>query len=172
MAAPRHLKVETPVTPTDAVRSLRKLILAANWTARRIHGSRLVDRWAVIVPLAQGARTIGMVIEDGPLKDVAMDAYSHTQGAAGSLTIIEWLIPNHLEEEWRVLFAHWAATLPRCPWKWTFGEKSTIGFLLPNWKRSKKTFRNQGIDVKKGNWPDQTLENWPPVDWVLTTEEE
>ena len=115
MTVPRHLKVEACISPTDAVRALRQLVIEANWSGRRIQGSRLVDRWAVIVPIAQGARTIGLVIENGPLKDVAMEAYSHVQGSAGALTVIEWLIPNHLEKEWRVLFAQWTARLPRCP---------------------------------------------------------
>ena len=64
------------------------------------------------MPIAQAARTIGIVIENGPLKDVGMEAYSHVQGAAGSLTIVEWLIPNELEKEWRVLFAQWTTRLP------------------------------------------------------------
>ena len=70
MAVPRHLKVETSISPTDAVRALRQIIGEANWSARRLSGSRLIDRWAVIVPIAQAARTIGIVIENGPLKDV------------------------------------------------------------------------------------------------------
>ena len=53
MGAPRHLKVETCVSPTDAVRALRQLVIEANWKGRRIQGSRLVDRWAIIVPLDQ-----------------------------------------------------------------------------------------------------------------------
>ena len=172
MTVPRHLKVETCISPTDAVRALRQLVVEANWTGRRLQGSRLVDRWAVIVPLAQGARTIGLVIENGPLKDVAMEAYSHVQGSAGALPVIEWLIPTHLEDEWRVLFSHWTARLPRCPWKWSFGERSTIGFLLPVWGRSKKTFKKQGINIKKGGWPATDLPNWPPENWGLSDEEE
>ena len=172
MAVPRHLKVETCISPTDAIRALRQLVVEANWSARRISGSRLIDRWAVIVPIAQAARTIGIVIENGPLKDVGMEAYSHVQGAAGSLTIVEWLIPNELEKEWRTLFAQWAARLPKCPWKWTFGERSTIGFLLPVWRRSKRTFKNQGVNVNKWAWPDTNLPSWPPTEWILSAEEE
>jgi hypothetical protein len=172
MAVPRHLKVETCISPTDAIRALRQLVVEANWSARRISGSRLIDRWAVIVPIAQAARTIGIVIENGPLKDVGMEAYSHVQGAAGSLTIVEWLIPNELEKEWRTLFAQWAARLPKCPWKWTFGERSTIGFLLPVWRRSKRTFKNQGVNVDKSAWPDTNLPSWPPSEWILSAEEE
>ena len=172
VTAPRHLKVEACISPTDAVRALRQLVIEANWSGRRIQGSRLVDRWAVIVPLAQGARTIGLVIENGPLEDVAMEAYSHVQGSAGALTVIEWLIPNHLEEEWRVLFSEWTTRLPRCPWKWSFRERSTIGYLLPVWGRSKKTFKKQGVDTKKGAWPSTDLPAWPPENWKLPDEEE
>lgn len=171
MGAPRHLKMETSVTPTGAVRALRQLVVAANWSAHRIEGSRLVDRFAIIMPIASAARTIGLVIDDGPLAGVALEAYGHTQGSAGRLTIVEWLIPNHLEEEWRILLAHWAARLPRCPWRWTFRERSTIGFLLPVWKRARRVFKNQGVPVAKGDWPDPSLPNWPPSGWSIAEEE-
>ncbi len=169
---PRHLKVETCVTPTAAVRALRELSIACNWNVRRTEGSRLVDRWAIVVPLAQGAKTIGLVIETGPLAGVAMEAYSHVQGSAGAITISEWLIPNELEEPWRRLFRQWTAIMPRCPWRWTFGERSRIGFLLPVWGRSRKTFRKQGVPVGKEDWPEQNLEEWPPSEWLIDAGEE
>ncbi len=171
MGVPRHLKMETPITPTDAVRALRQLVIEANWSARRIEGTRLVDRFAIIIPLASASRTIGLVIDDGPLAGVAMESYGHTQGSAGRLTIVEWLIPNELESEWRILLAHWATRLPRCPWRWSFRERSTIGFLLPVWRRARTVFRNQGIPVSKGCWPDDSLPDWPPKEWSLAEEE-
>ena len=169
---PRHLKVETCITPTSAVRAFREMAEEAGWRSRRIQGSRLVDRWAIVMPIAQGSRTVGLVIEDGPLAEVAMEAYSHVRGSAGSLTVVEWLIPNELEEEWRDLFAQWTSRLPRCPWRWSFGERSTIGYLLPVFGRSKRTFRKQGIDVSRRGWPDQELTDWPPEEWTISREEE
>ena len=172
MLPPRHLKVETCVTPTAAVRALREMAQEAGWNSRRIRGIRLVDRWAIIMPIAQGSRTIGLVLETGPLTEVAMETYSHVRGSAGALTIVEWLIPNELEDEWRQLFAEWTARLPRCPWKWTFGERSTLGFFLLVFKRSKRLFRKQGIDTSKGAWPNQNLPTWPPEEWRISSEEE
>ena len=172
MLPPRHLKVETCVTPTAAVRALREMAQEAGWRSRRIQGSRLVDRWAVIMPIASGSRTIGLVLETGPLTEVAMEAYSHVRGSAGALTIVEWLIPNELEDEWRQLFAEWTARLPRCPWRWSFGERSTIGFLLPVFGRSTRLFRKQGVDVSKRAWPDINRPAWPPDEWLIAAEEE
>jgi hypothetical protein len=169
---PRHLKVETCITPTAAVRALRELAQEAGWRCRRIQGTRLVDRWAIIMPIAQGSRTIGLEIESGPLTEVAMEAYSHVRGSAGALTVVEWLIPNELEDEWRQLFAEWTARLPRCPWKWTFGERSTLGYFLPVFSRSRRLFRRQGVNVSKKAWPEQDLPVWPPDEWLVASEEE
>ena len=46
----------------------------------------------------------------------------------------------------------WASKLPRCPWKWTFGERSSVGFLLPVWRRSRKNFAKVGLS----EWPFTT----------------
>jgi len=43
----------------------------------------------------------------------------------------------------------WSSLLPRCPWQWTFGERSIIGFLLPEYRRSRVHFGHEGIDVKQ-----------------------
>ena len=162
----RLLKLETSITPTDAIRALRLLATSAGWKCHRISGSRLVDRWAIIMPIAQATRSLGLVIDDGPLAPLAIQSYSHVQGSSGSICIVEWLIPEQIEgDDWRSLFTHWVDRLPRCPWRWNFRERSYIGFLLPVFRRSRRTFGEEGIATGKADWPQSDTPDWPPTKW-------
>ena len=169
----RLLKLETSVTPATAVRALRQLATSAGWKCHRISGSRLVDRWAIIMPIAQATRSLGLVIDDGPLAPLAVQAHSHVQGSAGSICIVEWLIPDSIEgDDWRLLLKHWVTRHPRCPWRWTFRERSLIGFLLPVFRRSRRTFSDEGIATERGAWPPSDAPVWPPRNWDLSSDAE
>ena len=52
--------LEVSVSPVQCVKALRKLIEQAGWQIERHEGARLVDRFAIIVPMAQSTRTIGL----------------------------------------------------------------------------------------------------------------
>ena len=171
MPALRTLEFETCVPPTSMIRSLRELASAANWSMKRFEGSKMVDRWAVIIPLAQQARTIGIAITDGPFAGVEVHCWSHTAGSAGAIHHAVWSAPKRLgENHLHKLIQHWASILPRCPFRWTWGEKMTIGFLLPVFRRSRKRFAEAGVPVGKGEWPQTNLEKWP-LDLYVKEEE-
>jgi len=59
MVKPMHLEFETTVPPPQMVRALRELISEVGWEKERTEGSRMVDRWAIIMPIATHARTLG-----------------------------------------------------------------------------------------------------------------
>ena len=173
MVRMRTLLLPTSITPTAAVRALRKLAAQAGWESERKEGTRLVDRWAIIMPLTRRTRTLGMVLLDGPLAGISLDTWSHVQGSAGSVCNVEWRIPTiHTGTLWRALFINWTANLPRCPYRWTFGERSVIGFMLPLFSRSRRLFRNEGITTGRKGWPPLQPPQWPPDPGIYSDDEE
>ena len=90
-------------------------------------------------------------ILDGPLKGLEMHSWAETKGSAGAINVSSWIIPGgEGNEEARELIRNWAQKLPRCPWKWTFGERSRIGYLLPVFRRSRKAFARLGLSSWEG----------------------
>ena len=168
MVRRNSLDLELSVAPVDCIRSLRKLCEDKGWTLERNEGARLVDRFAIIMPMAQSTRTLGVTVTSGPLRGLNLTAWSEVRGTSGKIHCISWLFPGGFDVEENIdILQNWVANLPRCPWKWTFGERSSVGYLLPNWHRSKKKFAQYGFDVRKGAWP-----NLPRKPITLLDEEE
>jgi len=114
------------------------------------------------MPMAQSTRTLGIRVLDGPLRGLEMTAWSETRGSAGALNITSWVMPGGMEDELNQrLLEHWVARVPRCPWHWTFSERSKVGYMLPVWRKARKKFRELGFDVKKKGWPNQPRSEWP-----------
>ena len=65
MASSRLLEIPVSITPTDAIRALREIGELRGWEMRRIQESRMVHRWAIVVPISRQARVLGLVVEDG-----------------------------------------------------------------------------------------------------------
>ena len=146
---------EVSVNPIDSIRVFRKLVQHHGWEYNRTESSRLVDRFAIIMPMAQSTRTLGVTVTSGPLKGLNLTAWSEVRGTSGKIHCISWLFPGGFDVEENLdILQNWVYNVPRCPWKWTFGERSSVGYLLPNWHRSKKKFSKYGFDVRKGAWPN------------------
>ncbi|MDP6869524.1 MAG: hypothetical protein QGI21_01975 [Candidatus Poseidoniaceae archaeon] len=144
--------LEVCTSPVENVKSLRETLTDRGWQISSHQGTRLVDRFAIIMPIAQSARTLGLEILDGPLRGLEMHTWAETRGSAGSINIAAWTIPGGKEnEDAMAIIREWALSLPRCPWKWTFGERSKIGYFLPVFRRSRKAFRSIGLQ----DWPKQ-----------------
>ena len=147
----REFKLEVSTTPIENIKTFRRIASSNGWSLQSHEGSRLVDRFAIIMPMAQNARTLGLEILDGPLKGLEMHSWAETKGSAGAINISSWIIPGgEGNEEARELIRNWAQKLPRCPWKWTFGERSRIGYLLPVFRRSRKAFARLGLSSWEG----------------------
>ena len=171
MARPRSVTLEVNITPTQAVRALRELAQSADWEWKREEGKRLVDRMMVIMPITNATRTFRLAVVSGERKGIVMTAWQEVAGSSGGITKVEWIIPGHLTEQpFRELLRAWCARHPNCPWRWSFGQRSVIGFLLPVWRRSRREFRKFGLDTKKSGWPLEA--DWPPVGWPDAREEE
>lgn len=147
----REFNLEVSTTPPVNVKAFREIAAKNGWEMSRHEGSRLVDRFAIIMPMAQNTRTLGIELLDGPLQGLEMHSWAETKGSAGAINVSSWIIPGgDSNEEAKELIREWALSLPRCPWKWTFGEKSKIGYLLPVWRRSKRAFAKLGLK----EWPE------------------
>ena len=171
MARPRIVSLEVNITPTQAVRALRELAQSADWEWKREEGKRLVDRMMVIMPITNATRTFRLAVVSGEGKGIVMTAWQEVAGSSGGITKVEWIVPGHLTEQpFRDVLRAWCARHPNCPWRWSFGQRSVIGFLLPVWRRSRREFRKFGFDTKKSGWPVEA--NWPPVGWPDAREEE
>ena len=161
------LEIATCIPPAALVRAMRELADEATWEFERTEGSRLVDRFAIIMPLTSAARSIGINILDGPFKGLQFTSWSHVEGSSGAIHKVEWRVPRHMDpRDFHALVQHWTARLPRAPWLWTFGERSTLGFFLPTYRRSKRSFTSLGVPTSKGDWPQSpdSLGIWPPED--------
>ena len=154
MASSRVLEIPVSISPTDAIRALREIGEARGWEMRRIQESRMVHRWAIIVPISRQARVLGLVVEDGEAAGLSIRSWSYVPGSAGRLSTVSFEVPRQMEgESWISLLKEWSDSLPRCPWKWSFGERSMIGYFLPEFRRSRVLFRGERVDIDgwKGN---------------------
>lgn len=153
MVRRKEFVLELSTSPVDNVRSLREIGETYHWSMARIEGSRMVDRFAIIMPMVQSARSLGLIFEDGPFQGLEMHSWQETKGSSGAVGKVAWLLPGGIESpQCKALVHLWASKLPRCPWKWTFGERSSVGFLLPVWRRSRKNFAKVGLS----EWPFTT----------------
>jgi len=111
----------------------------------------MVHRWAIIVPISRQARVLGLVVEGGEAAGLSIRSWSYVPGSAGRLSTVSFEIPRRMElESWILLLREWSYSLPRCPWKWSFGERSMIGYFLPEYRRSRVLFQGEGINID--NW--------------------
>ena len=148
MASSRLLEIPVSITPTDAIRALREIGEARGWEMSRIQESRMVHRWAIIVPISRQARVLGLIVEDGAAAGLSIRSWSYVPGSAGRLSTVSFEVPRQMEgENWTSLLREWSDSLPRCPWKWSFGERSMIGYFLPEFRRSRVLFRGERIDI-------------------------
>ena len=151
MASSRLLEIPVSIAPTDAIRALRLIGESRGWSMHRIEESRMVHRWAIVVPLSRQARVLGLVVDDGEAVGLSIRSWSYIPGSAGRLSTVSFEVPRQLEgESWTSLLREWSDSLPRCPWKWSFGERSMIGYFLPEFRRSRVLFRGERIDID--NW--------------------
>ena len=148
MASSRLLEIPVSITPTDAIRAFREIGESKGWEMRRIQESRMVHRWAIVVPISRQARVLGLVVEDGEAAGLSIRSWSYVPGSAGRLSTVSFEVPRQMEgENWTSLLREWSDSLPRCPWKWSFGERSMIGYFLPEFRRSRVLFRGERIDI-------------------------
>ena len=142
----RILEIPVSITPTDAIRYFRMACERRGWEGTRLEESRIVHRWAIIMPVASSARVIGLSIDNGLGEGLSLRSWSYTPGSAGSITMVSFEIPSGIDgDEWSTFLREWHNSLPRCPWKWSFGERSMIGYFSPEFRKSRRAFLSEGI---------------------------
>ena len=91
-----------------------------------------------------------MKVTDGEAKGLEIRSWSYVPGSSGRLSFVMFRIPEEFDEGWKEFLNQWTTKLPRCPWRWTFIERSIIGYLLPEFRKSRKIFSKEGMDI--GDW--------------------
>ncbi len=157
MVVTRLIEIPVSITPTDGIRALRQIGESRGWTMRRVQETRMVHRWAIIVPISRQARVLGLVVEDGEAIGLSIRSWSFVPGSAGRLSMVAFEVPRSIEgEKWKELLSEWIQSLPRCPWKWSFSERSMIGYFLPEFRRSRVLFSSEGLDISDWQGPGST----------------
>ena len=143
----RVLEIPVSITPTDAVRQFRNACEKRGWEGIRLEETRVVHRWAIIMPLTNSARVLGMEFEGGDADGLSLRSWSYTPGSAGRITMVSFEIPESVDgEEWFLFLREWSDSLSRCPWKWSFWERSMIGYFSPEFRKSRRVFSSEGLN--------------------------
>ncbi|CAI8239271.1 MAG: Uncharacterised protein [Methanobacteriota archaeon] len=154
MAKLQTVEFSTCLKPTEMVRELREIVVNSGWTYERVESVRTVDRFAIIMPITQLAKSLGIKITSGPYLGLELLCWSHTPGSSGSLHFTSWSFPTKInDDDFDKLIKLWSSKLSRQPWRWTFGERSVIGYFHPVFGKSKKFYKHLGFDVKSKVWP-------------------
>ena len=156
MMSSRIVEIPVSVTPTDAIRAIREIGEHNNWKMRRLEEAKMVSRWAIVMPISKMARVLGITVEDGEAKGFSMRVWSHTPGSAGKITKVSFEIPIEIDGEiWTKILNQWVSRFERCPWKWSFGERSMIGYFQPEFYKSKSQLKKEGVDITK--WTKESV---------------
>ena len=86
--------LEVSTSPIENVKAFRVIAESNDWSFATHEGSRLVDRFAIIIPMAQSARTLGLELKEGPLQGLEMNSWAETKGSAGAINMAAWTIPG------------------------------------------------------------------------------
>jgi hypothetical protein len=157
MVVSRLIEIPVSIAPTDGIRALRQIGESRGWTMRRVQETRMVHRWAIIMPISRQARVLGLVVEDGEAIGLSIRSWSFIPGSAGRLSMVAFEVPRGFEgDKWKELLSEWVESLPRCPWKWSFSERSMIGYFLPEFRRSRVLFSSEGVDIEDWKGHDST----------------
>ena len=66
------VEFSTCLKPTEMIRELRQIVVNHGWNYERIDGVRTVDRFAIVLPITQLAKSLGIKITNGPYKGLEM----------------------------------------------------------------------------------------------------
>tara|TARA_B100000073_G_scaffold332380_1_gene322781 strand:- start:1580 stop:1984 length:405 start_codon:yes stop_codon:yes gene_type:complete len=129
---------------------MREIGESEGWAMERIDDSTIVQRWAIIVPITRSTRVLGIQVNGGKSDGLLLRTWSFIPGSAGRISFVSFSIPDSFDGlDWNDFLEEWVSRLPRCPWKWSFIERSVIGYLIPEFRISRKRFANEGIDLNK-----------------------
>ena len=95
----RMLEIPVSVNPTDAIRAMRIIGEESGWQMNRIEETKIVHRWAIIAPMANRARVLGLVVNSGEAKGLALRSWSHVAGSAGRMSFAEFRVPECFDGE-------------------------------------------------------------------------
>ena len=139
MVSSRTIEIPVSINPTDAIRAMREIGESEGWAMERIDDSTIVQRWAIIVPITRSTRVLGIQVNGGKSDGLILRTWSFIPGSAGRISFVSFSIPDSFDGlDWNDFLEEWVSRLPRCPWKWSFIERSVIGYLIPEFRINSK----------------------------------
>ena len=97
MVKTRLLEIPVNVEPIQVIRSMRLIAESNNWETTRIEDTKMVHRWAIIVPITSQARVIGFRVNSNQMNNFTIRSWSQTPGSAGKITYVSFEIPHNIE---------------------------------------------------------------------------
>ena len=97
MVRTRLLEIPVNVEPIQVIRSMRLIAESNNWNTTRIEDTKMVHRWAIIVPITSQARVIGFKVNSNQMNNFTIRSWSQTPGSAGKITYVSFEIPQNIE---------------------------------------------------------------------------
>ena len=142
------------VSPKQALFAFRSVAKKKGWKIHVTEGTKIVSRFVIIAPLTSAVTTIEASIYD-PGPNIRMKVWSASPTSGGILHHIEWAgLDDNAIAQLQKFVVEWTTYCPRAPWKWTFGERSRVGYLLPEYRKTKKWFKKIGINTNSWKeWP-------------------
>ncbi|MED6346215.1 MAG: hypothetical protein VX626_03840 [Candidatus Thermoplasmatota archaeon] len=120
----RMLEIPVSILPTEAIRAMRIIGESRGWEMGRFEETTLVQRWAIIVPIAKRARVLGLKVLSGEAEGLAIRTWSYVPGSSGRMSFVSFRIPEMFDgENWRGFLLEWSRMLPKCTLKWTIMER-------------------------------------------------
>ena len=75
MVSLRVLEIPVSITPADALRSFRTVCESRGWEMYRVEETRVVNRWAIIMPLTRSARVLGMIVDEEEVDGLSLRSW-------------------------------------------------------------------------------------------------
>ena len=79
MHSTRVLEIPVSITATDAVRYFRITCDNRGWPGSRLEESKVVHRWAIIMPITNSARVLGMEVGEGIAEGLSESMELHSR---------------------------------------------------------------------------------------------
>ncbi len=137
--------VSVPVVSSAA--TIRAALEEMGWTFERRKSTKMYSKFTIILVVPKGAHVFQFVVTKGP--PVTIETWGATVSAGAELTFlrVEGFGPEHAADVRRFLELY-RKGVGKDPWRFTMGERSRAGYLLPEFGRARKAWASQGFDIK------------------------
>jgi hypothetical protein len=134
--------VSVPVVASAA--AVRAALESLGWEFERRKSTRLYSKFAFILTLPKAAHVFQFVVSGPPAFTVETWQTDIAAGALMTFLRVEG-VRVESEGDLRAFLAAYRTAAGKDPWRFTAGERSRAGYLLPEFARAKKAWAKQGF---------------------------